>query len=76
MELHCPKCDKPIAYQQKDFSNATHHEHVCPHCQEFLRDELPVPNSNTFGPPRKCDHPASRRTRPTGLVPYFKRTSN
>jgi hypothetical protein len=82
MELHCPKCNQPILYKQKDFKKGTHHEHECPHCKEFLQWDQPASqtpahstpgvSSVEFGPPQACGHEASRRTRPSGLVPYFK----
>ena len=77
--LHCPTCHRPISYRQKDFSKGTHHEQVCPNCGRFLQwDQPAAPMSNmpvgsaAFGPPQACDHPADRRTQPTGSVPYLK----
>jgi uncharacterized protein YbaR (Trm112 family) len=74
MELCCPKCNKPIAYRQKDFAQGAHHEHSCPNCEEFLQwDQWPSQTAlNAFGPPQACTHEPSRRTRPSGSVPYYK----
>jgi len=77
MELHCPKCNKLIMYQQKDSTKGTHHEHVGPHCTEFLQWASPLLIRRraplVLNPRKRASiRHLSLDAKPTGLVPYFR----